>query len=113
MRADAGKTMGEYLLFDEARHRLDEIADYTRHRWGEAQAIDYLDSLLAHCAAIADRRVPWRAIPEQFGLEGYLSRHKRHYVYWRALDGDRIGIVTVLHERMHQAARLREAFNDG
>lgn len=99
----------EYLLFDEARYRLDEILDYSRERWGEARAVEYFDGLLDHFAAIAAREVPWRTIPRQFGVEGHFARYQRHFIYWRVLDEDRIGIVTILHERMHQAVRLRRA----
>jgi plasmid stabilization system protein ParE len=35
-------------------------------------------------------------------------RYERHLVYWRRLSNGDIGIVTVLHERMHQIGRLRE-----
>jgi toxin ParE1/3/4 len=102
----------EYLLFDEARYRLDEILDYTRDTWGEAQAIKYFEGLLDHCAAIAARETPWRTIPQQFGVEGYFSRYQRHFIYWRVLDIDRVGILTILHERMHQAVRLRRTLED-
>lgn len=33
-------------------------------------------------------------------------------VYWRRLSGGDIGIVTILHERMHQIERFREGFLD-
>lgn len=51
-----------------------------------------------------------RPVLAEFGVEGFISRHERHFVYWRRLtDGD-TGIVTVLHERMHRIDRLREDF---
>ena len=50
---------------------------------------------------IAGRETPWRVIPAEFGVDGFFGRHEHHYVYWR-------GIVTVLHERMHQMDRFRE-----
>lgn len=31
-------------------------------------------------------------------------------VYWKRLSNGDVGIVTVLHERMHQIARFREDF---
>jgi toxin ParE1/3/4 len=39
---------------------------------------------------------------------GYFFRYERHFVYWRRLSNGDIGIVTVLHERMHQIARLKD-----
>lgn len=52
-------------------------------------------------------------MPAEFGVQGYFFRYERHVVYWRRLSSGDIGIVTILHERMHQIARFREDFFDG
>ena len=49
-----------------------------------------------------------RPIPAEFGVEGFYFRHEHHFVYWRRLSNGDIGIVTVLHERMHQMDRFWE-----
>ena len=36
-----------------------------------------------------------------------LAEH--HFVYWRRLSNDDIGIVTILHLRMHQLDRFRDS----
>ena len=41
-------------------------------------------------------------------MDGCVFRYEKHYVYWKRLDNGDIGIVTVLHERMHQIGRFRE-----
>jgi toxin ParE1/3/4 len=41
-------------------------------------------------------------------VEGYFFRYERHFVYWRRLGNGDIGIVTILHERMHHIAQLRD-----
>lgn len=102
--------MTDYLLFDEARFRLDEILDYTHGQWGDAQAVCYLDGMLARFQAIADREVPWRRIPAEFGTDGYVCRHGHHFIYWKVMDDGAVGIVTILHERMQQMDLLRDAF---
>ena len=91
-----------------ASHRLDEIYRYTRERWGEAQARRYVEGLFATFAGIETRNVLSRPIPAEFGVEGFYARYERHYVYWRRLSGGDIGIVTILHERMHRMDRFRE-----
>ncbi len=91
-----------------AGRRLDEIYRYTRDSWGEAQADRYMRGLFDRFADIAARRVPWRAIPAEFGVDGWFSRHERHFIYWRLLSDGAVGIVTVLHERMHQMDRFRD-----
>ena len=40
--------------------------------------------------------------PPKLGVEGYFFKYERHFVYWRHLSNGDIGIVTILHERMHQ-----------
>ncbi len=94
-----------------ASHRLDDIFRYTRERWGQAQAERYVTGLFAAIEGLLDRSTPSRPVPAQLGVAGYFFRHQRHFVYWRELSNGDIGIVTILHERMHQIDRLREDFD--
>lgn len=91
-----------------ASHRLDDIYRYTRDRWGELQADRYVTGLFDAFARIETHLVTSRPIPADFGVEGYVFRYKHHLVYWRRLSNGDIGIVTILHERMHQIGRLRD-----
>jgi plasmid stabilization system protein ParE len=49
-----------------------------------------------------------RPIPAAFGVVGFITRYRSHLIYWRPLDPGTIGIVSVLHERMHQTRRFRD-----
>lgn len=100
--------MTAFRVQDGAGHRLDEIYDYTRRTWGEAQAAAYIRGLFAKFKAIAARDIPWRPIPAEFGIDGYFCRHEKHYIYWKVLDDGAVGIATILHERMHQIERLKD-----
>ena len=51
-----------------------------------------------------------RPVPAEFGVEGYFFQYERHFVYWRRLSNGDIGVVTILHERMHQIDRFRQDF---
>lgn len=93
---------------DRASRRLDDIYIYTRDTWGEDQAARYIRGMFQCFDDIAARRVPWRIIPAEFAVDGFYCRHEHHYIYWRLLSDGAIGIVTVLHERMHQLDRFRE-----
>ena len=97
-----------YLVSAIARLRLDEIYAYTRQHWGEQQAEVYVRDLFAYFARVAAREAAWRAVPVEFGVDGFYGRCGRHYVYWRSLPNGQVGIVTILHERMHQISRLRD-----
>ena len=88
--------------------RIEEIYRYTRERWGEAQADTYVTGLFEAFENIATRAVASRPVPAEFEVDGYVFRYRRHFVHRKTLDDGAIGIVTVLHERMHQIDRFLE-----
>ena len=102
--------MAQIRIQEAASWRLDEIYRYTRDRWGELQAERYITGLFDAFERIESRGVASRPVPAEFGVEGFFFRYQRHFVYWRRLSNDDIGIVTVLHERMHQIDRFRGEF---
>ena len=93
---------------EAAAHRIDEIHHYTRERWEDAQADAYIAGLFEAFEGIATGETVSRPISAAFGVNGYVFRYERHYVYWKRLNGGDIGIVTVLHQRMHQVGRFHE-----
>ncbi|WBQ08859.1 type II toxin-antitoxin system RelE/ParE family toxin [Hyphomonadaceae bacterium ML37] len=93
---------------EAASIRLDEIYRYTRKRWGEAQADRYITGLFAAFEQIETRGVISRPVPAEFAVEGYVFRYERHFVYWRRLGNGDIGIVTILHARIHQMAWFKD-----
>jgi plasmid stabilization system protein ParE len=103
-------TKANIRIQDAASYRLDEIYRYTRNRWGTQQADRYITGLFDACDGIADHRTLSCPVPAEFGIEGYFFRYERHFVYWRRLSNGDIGVVTILHERMHQIDRFREDF---
>lgn len=94
-----------------AGHRIDAIYVYTRDQWGEAQAERTIDGLFARFQAIAAREFPWRAIPAELEADGFVCKYEHHFIYWKILADDTVGIVTILHERMHQIERFRDDWN--
>jgi toxin ParE1/3/4 len=97
---------------EAASLRLDEIYRYTRDRWGVGQADQYITDLFAAFEKIEGHGVAWRPIPAEFAIDGFYFRHEHHFVYWRRLSDDDIGIVTILHERMHQMDWFRDDLPD-
>jgi plasmid stabilization system protein ParE len=93
---------------EAASVRIDETYRYTRDRWGAAQADAYITGLFEAFERIGAGGIRSRPIPAEFGVNGYEFRYERHFVYWKKLENGDIGIVTVLHERMHQIDRFRE-----
>ena len=97
---------------EAASLRLDEIYRYTRDRWGDEQADRYITALLAAFDKIEGHGVASRPIPAALAIDGFYFRHEHHFVYWRRLSNGDIGIVTILHERMHQMDRFRDDRQD-
>ncbi|MDH0736902.1 type II toxin-antitoxin system RelE/ParE family toxin [Achromobacter spanius] len=102
--------MANVLIQEAASWRLDEIYRYTRDRWGADQADRYITGLFDAFEGIDTHRTSSKPIPAEFGIDGYFFRYERHFVYWRRLSNGDIGIVTLLHERMHQIDRFRDDF---
>ncbi|MBU4611962.1 type II toxin-antitoxin system RelE/ParE family toxin [Achromobacter sp. GG226] len=102
--------MAQIRIQEAASFRLDEIYRYTRDRWGDAQAERYITGLFQAFERIDTHAVASRPVPAEFGVQGYFFRYERHVVYWRRLANGDVGIVTILHERMHQIERFREDF---
>lgn len=96
---------------EAASRRIDDIYQHTKKQWGKRQADKYILGLFAAFDRIASHGLLSKPIPADFGvLGGYFFRYERHFVYWRYLPDGGIGIVTILHERMHQIDRFSEDF---
>ncbi len=102
--------MSCYKLGPAVNHQLDGIYEYRADHWGEGQADNYLGGLFGHFDDVAAKRIPWRPIPAEFGVDGYMSRFEHHFVYWKVLKSGEIGFAALLHERMHQIARIHDLF---
>ncbi|KAA2311642.1 MULTISPECIES: type II toxin-antitoxin system RelE/ParE family toxin [Rhodobacterales] len=96
---------------EAASLRLDDIYRYTRDRWGEVQADRYITGMFEAFERIEAHGVASKLIPAEFGVEGFFFRYEHHIVYWRRLSDGDIGIVAILHERMHQIDRFKEDFH--
>ena len=99
--------MTSFRIQDAASHRIDEIFRYTLDRWGPEQAEVYITGLFKAFSRIATHQVHSYPIPAEFDVEGFYFRYEKHFVYWKVLSNGDTGIVTVLHERMHQMGQFR------
>ena len=101
--------MAAFLLQDAATFRLGEIYRYSLHQWGQKQADKYIEGLFVTFAEVGEKNVLSRSIPAEFGVTGYYYKYQKHFVYWKYLSSGEVGIVTILHERMHQIRHFEEA----
>ncbi|WP_432417129.1 type II toxin-antitoxin system RelE/ParE family toxin [Agrobacterium salinitolerans] len=70
--------------------------------------------LHAHLQRLCDNHLLWRLLPQRLAVpddikhEAYFSRYEHHYLFFRKLDNGDLGVMSILHERMDMAVRLRE-----
>ena len=102
--------MSRFLVLSSASLRIEEIYRYSLDQWGEDQAKTYLEGLFDAFDKINSHGVISKPIPAEFGVDGFYFRYEKHFVYWKRLSSGKIGIVTVLHERMHRIGRLKNEF---
>ena len=100
--------MKKYFIQPAASARLEEVYRYTLKQFGPIQADRYLDGAFALFEDIVEKRIAWRRIPGEFGVEGYFARYHSHFVFWKLRSDGQIAIVAVLHQRMDLARRLQE-----
>jgi toxin ParE1/3/4 len=97
-----------YLIQPAASARLEDIYRYTVTQFGRIHADDYLEGAFALFDDIAERRITWRRIPSEFGVEGYMARYRSHFVFWRMRADGQVAILAILHQRMDVGRRLQE-----
>lgn len=100
--------MKRYFLHSAASARLEDIYRYTLEQFGPTQADNYLDGAFSLFEDIIERRVAWKRIPKEFGVDGFFTRYQSHFIFWKLRADGEVAIVAVLHRRMDLARRLQE-----
>lgn len=104
--------MSTYLFFPPADLAQDDIWLYTCQEWGEKQAEKYITGLHTHLQALAEKNKFWHhlpnslIIPSDLDIQGYFSQYQHHYIFFRELSADTIGIMSILHENADMPVRL-------
>ena len=99
--------MAGFKLTPAAFQDFEDIARYTRRRWGNAQCDLYLRALDRRFAALAVK--PSLGRPRDDVREGYRgAKEGRHLIFFREAKGG-IEIVRILHESMDVESRLQKA----
>ena len=102
----------KYRFFPAADMAQDKIWDYTSNKWGEAQAEKYIKGLHRHIEQLAEKQKLWRPLPTRFVIpldlktKAYFSLYEKHYIFFRELSGGVLGVMSILHEKMHLPVRL-------
>jgi len=106
--------MVTYRFYPRADAAQDKMWRDTFEAWGEKQADANILGLHGHLQRLCENRMIWRQLPQRLTVpadirrKAYFGRYEHHYVFFRELDNSDIGIMSVLHERIDLAVRLRE-----
>ena len=91
--------MSQFVIFKPANQTLDEIWEYSLETWGEKQAEIYIEGLFNILQKAASREVLWRKLHKQTFLETYFVKYQRHYIFFRELEDNLIGVISIIHEQ--------------
>lgn len=106
--------MAGYLFYHTADSAQDRIWRDTMKLWGEDQAETYIIGLHQHIEKLSKHKALWRrlplnlTVPSDLEMEVWFSRYAHHYIIFRQLADGRIGIITILHEKMDLPVRLAD-----
>ena len=95
-------------ILPSAKKRLLEIWQYTASKWGEPQAHRYTRDLIAAIQGVASQPTLWRKYPRKKIEAVFFIQHAHHYIFFRQLGNEVIGVMTILHESMDIPTRLKE-----
>ncbi|THV23223.1 type II toxin-antitoxin system RelE/ParE family toxin [Peteryoungia ipomoeae] len=99
--------MAEIRLSPAARRDFLKIGDYTRNRWSEVQAEQYLRRILEVITEIG--RHPFSGAVADRLREGYRRRRSgSHLIFYVIRDDGTIEVVRILHERADLPRQLED-----
>ena len=90
--------MREVLLSPAAQADIEGIWDFTAERWGEDQAVRYLQGIRDACQQLAAGTHNSRPVHLRSGYHRCLTGS--HVLYFRIADDGQIVVVRILHQRM-------------
>ena len=97
-----------HKIYPPARRRIIEIWHYTDKTWGEKQADNYVRGLHQAIENAAMNKYLWRKVEHEDVKGIFFVRYEHHYIFFRELSKDVLGVVNVLHESMDIPSRLKE-----
>jgi toxin ParE1/3/4 len=101
-----------HKIYPNARRRIIDIWHYTDKTWGEEQADLYVHGLYKAIEKAANNKHLWRKVEHHGVKDIFFLRYEHHYVFFRELSKDVLGVINVLHESMDIPNRLKEDLDE-
>jgi len=93
-------------LYPRVEEQLIDIWNYTSEQWGESQADSYVREMVTHMHSLAKTSYQWKPVPDAELSGIFYSRCKHHFIFFKQLSKDELGVISVLHEKMNIPQRL-------
>lgn len=100
--------MANYRIYKPANDTLDDVWNYSLENWGEAKAEEYINGLFDTIQKAADKEIFWRAIKDQTKLDAYFVKYQRHYIFFKKLEDNLIGVISIIHDRRNIVSVLEK-----
>jgi len=100
-----------HKIYPAVRRRIIEIWQYADRTWGEKQADKYVRGLHKAIDEAGRNKYLWRKIEHEDVRGIYFVRYEHHYIFFRELSKETLGIINVLHESMDIPNRLKEGLD--
>ncbi len=105
--------MRRVLFHPIADGEQDEIYRWTVANWGQSQADVYIRGLHQHLDQLAETPGRWRPLAKRVTIrlqtdqQIYVSRYRMHYVFFRKLSDDRLGVLRFIDVRRDLPRKLQ------
>lgn len=100
--------MTNYLIYKPASETLDDVWQYSFNQWGETKAEEYISGLFDTIQKAAIRDILWRKVQQNTQLDAYFVKYQRHYIFFRELEDELIGVISIIHEKRNIVAVLEK-----
>lgn len=97
-----------YKIYRKTYAQLIKIWHYTCEKWGEEQANKYIHELYNAIEKISSTPELWKKIKRDNIKNVFYYRHQKHFIFFKILSKESIGIISILHERMHLPEQLKK-----
>ena len=96
--------MASYVFTEKAERDLEKIIDYTVARWGDIQAIQYIESLQETAQLLASN--PGIGVKRDTLSAGLLSFPCQSHILYYLKNSHGVSIIRVLHSSMDSVKHI-------
>jgi len=103
----------QVFYYPSATEDIYGIWKATLEKWSEKQADEYVFGLYETTGSLYLKKTIWRKLPKEYVTKIteniiFFTKYKRHFIFFRELKNNQIGVIAVLYDGMDIPRRIRE-----